>query len=150
MMGLMRWFSLEGRSGRREFNLVCLPLLAWVLLLGFTLETFAPNGIKNLGWMLATFFLFVAPFGLIIPAIARRLHDLGFSAGWLFALGFAVKLFRIAMGHIPDDRVRLGLEILAVGAVLGLFLMLIARRGQAGENQFGPELAPSSSRAAEP
>lgn len=150
MMGLVSWFSLEGRSGRREFNLVCLPLLAWVLVLGVTLETFAPNGIKNLGLMLATFVLFVAPFGLIIPALARRLHDLGFSAGWLFALAFGVKLFRIAMSHIPDDRVRLGLEVLAVGVVLGLFLTLIVRRGQAGENQFGPDLAPSSSGEAEP
>lgn len=150
MKGLTRWFSLEGRGGRREFNLVCLPLLAWVVLLGVTLETVAPNGIKDLSGLIAAFVLLVAPFLVIIPAIARRLHDLGFSAGWLFALAFAVKLFRIAMGHIPDAGVRLGLETLGGGVILGLLLMLIVRRGQAGENQFGPELAPSSSGGAGP
>lgn len=139
LKSLGKWFSLEGRAGRREFNLVCLPLFAWIAVQIVTLEIVAPDGIRNLPLMLTGFFLLVSPFALIIPGIARRLHDLSLSAGWLFALTFAVKLFRVGVSHISDGRVRSGAETVGVGIVLGLLLMLIFRKGQAGENQFGPE-----------
>lgn len=139
LKALSKWFSLEGRANRREFNLVGLPLLAWIAVEIVTLEILAPHGIRNLPLMLTGFFLLVSPFALIIPAIARRLHDLGLSAGWLFALTFAVKLFRVGVSHIPDGLARSGAEAVGVGIVFGLLLMLIFRKGQAGENQFGSE-----------
>jgi uncharacterized membrane protein YhaH (DUF805 family) len=140
----LRWFTLEGRAGRREFNLICLPLLLWEVAYIATLEAVAPNGIRGLGWLLAGFVLMMAPYALIIPTLARRLHDLGFSAGWLFVLAFAVKLFRLGVSHIQTEVVRSGLEICGIGALLALLVMLVVRPGQVGENQFGPQPSAAS------
>lgn len=142
--GFLRWFTLEGRAGRREFNLVCLPLLLWEVAYIAMLEAFAPDGIRGLGWLLAGFVLLIAPYALIIPAIARRLHDLGFSAGWLFALAVAGKLVSVGLSHVQTEVVRSGLEICGIGVLLALLVMLVVRPGQVGENQFGPQPSAAS------
>jgi len=140
-MGRLReWLNLQGRGSRREFNTVFFSVLFWMTGYIWALKTFAPPGRDQpLGWVLAGLSLMLAPSAIGLMAIARRLHDLDRSAGWLFAFSISVKLIKTLYERVVPEWARPVLVVLCF-AVAGLSLVLLAtRKGTAGDNQFGPD-----------
>lgn len=133
------WLSLEGRAGRREYNLVLWPMAA-----GFPALIFRDMRVRNSdGWIslgdglfMVGGFMLLAFFGMVVTA--RRLHDIGRSAAWIFIFMFVLKLVyalheRMPLGLLRD--VVLGVP-LACGAAVLIFLAI--KRGEPDTNVFGP------------
>lgn len=133
------WLSLEGRAGRREYNLVLWPMAA-----GFPALIFRDMRVRNSdGWIslgdglfMVGGFMLLAFFGMVVTA--RRLHDIGHSAAWIFIFMFVLKLVyalyeRMPLGLLRD--VVLGVP-LACGAAVLIFLAI--KRGEPDTNVFGP------------
>ena|SRR3569832_168028 len=99
-------FSLRGRLARGAFFLRVVVVLAAFMLLDAALEPLL--GAARV-WLLNPLVLWA-----LVAAMAQRLHDRDYAAGWL------------AMGFVP---------------VLGAFWLLwqFCRRGAASDNRHGPD-----------
>ena len=76
---------------------------------------------------------------LNLAATARRLHDLGFSAWWLFAANIPTFAFVWIAESGALDGARAGLKVLEWTidlTYLGFIILLGALRGRMGQNKF--------------
>ncbi len=140
----MNLLSTKGRAGRKEFWVILTPVLTWNFLLVWGLYTLAPHGIGSILEALAVLvFLMMAPDWLGIAVTARRLHDLGRSAFWIFGVGMLARgaqaLYRVS----PAGPGRYAVLVVSVLAAAVVIATLGFRKGDAMENQYGP--VPSTS-----
>lgn len=136
---IWNWLSLEGRAGRLEYNLVLWPMAA-----GFPVLILRDMSVRNSdGWIslgdglfMVGGFMLLAFFGMVVTA--RRLHDIGRSAAWIFIFMFVLKLVYALHERTPSGLLRevmLGVP-LACGAAVLIFLAI--KRGEPEANMFGP------------
>lgn len=117
---LLRFADFRGRSHRRALVGYLLTALVLVLVCGAVDERFGWVSPRlDTGWLTATVAFTVL---LPLPALCvRRVHDLGFGAGWVLVL-------------------------LVPGVNLVFLAVLLFKRGQVGTNRWGrdPVEAPSA------
>ena len=134
---------LKGRSGRKEYWVS----IAILLIVGIGLALAHVSGASGV-----TTFLWFIVWG-------RRLHDFGKSAAWVLAplvamIAVAVAAFAIGgpalmdaaryaetgQGPIPEAGLQMffGLVIALLAIQAGFTILLGARKGDAGDNRFGP------------
>ncbi len=98
-------------------------------------EVLAAQGFKP---SIAGFVALMVPIPFLMMSVARRLHDLNRSVAWMFVLVF---LTAKVHDHFPRAAAAWGAAVEAVLWVLigaGL-LYLGLKRGDLGENRFGPD-----------
>lgn len=133
------WLSLEGRAGRREYNLLIWPMVAGfaVILTGGIGDQRAgrePTIESVLGLVGAVMLL--STIGIV--AVGRRLHDIGRSVVWIFAVATVLKLAHALQERMPPGGLRdvvFGAPLVGVGVAL---VVLAVKRGEPDTNIFGP------------
>lgn len=133
------WLSLEGRARRLEYNLVLWPAAAgFPALIMRDMSVRRPDGWISLGdgLFLVGGFMLLTALGVIVTA--RRLHDVGRSAAWIFVFMFVLKA-----AHAIYERMPLGLlREVALGVPLtcgvAVLIFLAIRPGEPIANMFGP------------
>lgn len=133
---LSDWFSFRGRMARQEWWIRTLILLFfWVPLSLLLLMVLAAAdkflqdaaGIMFLCWLAVCFIAGTVSFAAVA---ARCLHDYNVSGWWL--LVFLIPLF----SKYGGENIVLWTWL---GALVALFLALGLRKGNAGDNRFGPQ-----------
>lgn len=139
-----RYFSYDGRIGRRSFWLATLPLvvpqmLAWML---------SDNPVVLLIWLVTIY---------MTGAInAKRLHDLGKSGWWqvISLLGAALSFGAVATLFVPEAAAAAWALLIgsAVASVWGLVIaaQMMFSDGEPGPNAFGDPEQVLSAAPAEP
>ena len=139
-----RYRDFDGRSSRSEYWWVYLAVLLVDLTLSFPELIFEPSMSRDgfLGIVRVLFGL-----GVLIPYIAvtvRRFHDVDYSGWW--TLGFPL-LSVVCVALLAFVATLLGIEnfsVVAIVLVIGFTPMIFsiylwAKKGDEGENRFGPD-----------
>lgn len=136
---LRRLFWIEGRADRGEFVTVIVPAGGILAVYFWALYTWAPHGQNGLWEGIAFFSIVLLLGGAGLAAVGRRLHDLGRSAGWIFAFTLPAKVLN-ALPRSHPDIVSPTAAGAAIGTALALCLAWLALApGMPGDNAYGPD-----------
>jgi uncharacterized membrane protein YhaH (DUF805 family) len=111
-------------------------LVAWLLALVTFLERAFPDGLQYAVPTLMVAPFFFGPIALIAVLAARRLHDLGVTALWIWIALVGVRILTFAVALLGFRHIA---EPVGLVVICGLLICLGAAPGNPGPNEFGPQ-----------
>lgn len=133
-------FNFSGRATRHEYIWGMLTIVV-VTVLVITAVQFAGfrffEGAMYWPSMALMFTFILAAYSIT----ARRCHDLGFSGWWAPFISFCSRLLEGGADRMSSDTGAVALGVASIILSLGMFVLLIGKRGQQKDNEYGPAIA---------
>lgn len=137
MKRIRDWCSLEGRSGRIEYNAILWPVLATLVLLIWRFNIHKANGTITLGPVLSLVGGVVVLAMPLIAVVARRLHDIGRSVLWLVVVATVWRIVEPQHERLSPGPWREAAQIAPWVFILVALLVLAVKKGDPDKNEFG-------------